>query len=300
MRTVAPSRKAPTCARLTLAQQALISTPEALDLVDRLARHFARRAPGKLDDYRSAGQLGLIRAALKSDPDHPGRFLAYAGKSIRWAILREMSEGKPAGFKGAEWSDVPVTISLDLSIDDGPSLAEGVMDFRETDPDLDEEPMQTNGYATNRTNGFHSTPKERQPEKLPRGVRYDPKSRKWVARILQGKVRKHLGSFASIEAASAAYEAARASAYGSRGSSKPEEPVKPRAKPGPKPRVKDVAEPSPKGIAIPKASPSPAPSNDPISTAEAILAISKILCPLDALARKAVLQLAGQICDVVA
>lgn len=70
-------------------------------------------------------------------------------------------------------------------------------------------------------------------EGLPKGVRFDPKTRKYLARIMRDGVRQEIGYFSSADEAGGAYQKARERAYSARG--------KPKAKPGPKPKGKPAS-----------------------------------------------------------
>jgi hypothetical protein len=218
---ICPKRPMAGPGRLTDEQRALASDPAMIALAELIARRFARHARGKLDEFRSAALEGLCRAAMDSDPAHPGSFRSYAGRRMRWAILKTIKASNPAGFKGGNWADCPRTLSLDLPDEDGRTLADSIADHHHHP----EGPMhQANGHA----NGHPALADGPASGANPPGVRWDKKSRKWVARIALNGQRTHLGSFPTRGEASDAYESARQGAYASRGK---------KAKPGPKPKA---------------------------------------------------------------
>ena len=75
------------------------------------------------------------------------------------------------------------------------------------------------------------------------------------------------------------------------------------AKSGPKPKTKGepiptVAKPAGRSTMGVTPTDTPAPSNDPIATAKAVLALAEILGPLDATARKSALKMVAELCGV--
>jgi hypothetical protein len=217
--------------RMTPAQQRLAEAPEALDLVDRIARHYARRTPSLLDDYRSAGAIGLVQAAMTSDPNNGGRFLAYAGQAIRWAILKTMKKNRPLGFRVR--GEAPRTLSLDAEIGEGLTLGNTLIDHRQPelfDPfsDMETCTMTANGTANGSSNGHYNRiegmlPRRPAEQETPEpdapilaGVHQDEHSGRWKAGIRVCGVLTTLGTFASEEKAQAAYSTALKSSYASR------------------------------------------------------------------------------------
>jgi Sigma-70 region 2 len=211
--TLAPparSGKAKTkLAGLSPSQLRLFQDPEANELVKTIARKMAKGDPERQDDFEAAGLVGLYHAARTFDPSRSDSFLGHARAQIRYAILDRMDEDKPSGFKGKPWGEIPKTLSADVSTSHGskchdcPTIAESIIDHRGYEFDLDEEPtMSTASGAT--SNGYHPHPipdglsgrkavKDPKPPELPRGVRYDPKSGKYLARIMVDGQRKELG-----------------------------------------------------------------------------------------------------------
>lgn len=202
-------------ARLTEGQRRLAEDPEALKLVGRIARSLARRCPWRIDDFTSAGMLGLVNAA-RDWTAGPVPFLPFAGQRIRWAILNSFRDERPAGFKGAKFADVPQTLSLDHPMGDGDmTLADSLIDYRETG----ETPMSiANGHTNGHANGVRIGAEPFKPHGMkPRsGVHWDEALDKWRAWISTDGDLVHLGDFNDKRQAERSHQAGREASYARR------------------------------------------------------------------------------------
>lgn len=95
----------PTSAEITVYDKATEAAREQrildhLPLVKRIARSFSSRVPRTVDsaDLVSAGTLGLIRAVDGFDPERGVQFVAFAGRSIRGAILDHLRAQDPLPY----------------------------------------------------------------------------------------------------------------------------------------------------------------------------------------------------------
>ena len=66
-----------------------------LELVERIARHYAACSQEPLQDLRQVGALGLIRAAERFNHGGPVPFAAFARPHIRGAILHHLRDVAP-------------------------------------------------------------------------------------------------------------------------------------------------------------------------------------------------------------
>jgi RNA polymerase sigma factor (sigma-70 family) len=100
--------------RLTEAQRELASL--YVPLAKKLARRFAEKRPYLADEIHSAAQLGLTLAAESYDDSLQVTFATYARKLIRNAILREIRDSGPRGFRRSR-ADRPQIHSLGPSVE---------------------------------------------------------------------------------------------------------------------------------------------------------------------------------------
>lgn len=108
---------------LTDEQRAMISTPEALEVVRRVARKMSRyHDSSEIDDMIGAGYLALIRCVQNYDPASPVPFLAYCALSIRFALQTHFRELMPAGLRRRAERDTTVHMSALMAPHDGADL----------------------------------------------------------------------------------------------------------------------------------------------------------------------------------
>lgn len=114
-----------------------------IDLVDHVARAMAHNVPPfiALDDLRSAGHVGLMRAARLFDPAKGFKFNTYATRCITGSILDELRSRlfvKRSAFKKGTREPEFASLSQSISTSErGTNYASSIPDTREQPGELD-------------------------------------------------------------------------------------------------------------------------------------------------------------------